>query len=96
MSDSDLAEKVEHIDNKVDELTSQTTALTVAMTRLVEEVIPEQKELRKTQSAQAVEINTNKTQIENLKQSQLTQRNLYVSLVVTVIGMGLGFLFGGG
>jgi len=96
MSDSDLAEKVEHIDNKVDEVTSQTTALTVAMTRLVEEVIPEQKELRKTQSAQAVEINTNKTQIENLKQSQLTQRNLYVSLVVTVIGMGLGFLFGGG
>lgn len=96
MSDSDLAEKVQHIDDKVDELTSQTTTLTGAMTRLVNEVIPEQKELRKTISDQQVKIGTLETEVHNIKQKNQTQTKLYMSVVATVIAMALGYLFGGG
>lgn len=92
----DLEEKVEHIDNKVDQLTRETSNINLLMTRLVNEVIPEQKQLRETISDQAVEIGNLKTRMYNMEQKNQTQTKLYLSVVVTVIGMGLGFLFGGG
>lgn len=92
----DLEEKVEHIDNKVDQLTRETSNINLLMTRLVNEVIPEQKQLREMISSQQVEIGNLKIRMHNMEQKNQTQTKLYLSVVVTVIGMGLGFLFGGG
>lgn len=92
----DLEEKVEHIDSKVNQLTRETSNINMLMTRLVNEVIPEQKQLREMISSQQVEIGNLKIRMHNMEQKNQTQTKLYLSVVVTVIGMGLGFLFGGG